>query len=147
MTDLEPLGPEEAAARIGRAGPAARGFLGVDSVVDNDAAIAKALRAGPALAFAWGPDAVLGALTNPDNPRQVLVAGTSRDPESLLSLLDFLAKYKRCTSALARAASEDPLTHALNAAGFTETGRLRGHYYRSGSYLDMLVYYRTLEPR
>lgn len=143
-TDLGRLDPASAAAGLRAAGEAARGFLGLDPVTQNDTLLGIEL--GRLQAQVFGSEgALLGYLTNPDQPRQAVVATTSADPEPLRAFLAFLGTYKRCSSFVALAADGAAMAAALVACGFTERGTLRAHRYQSGRYLDVSIYYARLE--
>lgn len=146
MVELVLLPAEEVAVRLGRISGSGRGFLELDPVVQNEPLLALLLAARSALVFSYGDDALVGAQANPDNPRQAFVSATSDCPAAVAALLDFLRAHRRCTSAVALVAPGAGAVAAFEALGFTGTGRLRDHYYRSGSYLDALIYYRRLEP-
>ncbi|MER5439013.1 hypothetical protein [Streptomyces sp. NPDC002790] len=151
MTELNVLTAEAAATALGRCGQAARGFLGLDPVTQNDALLVLRLRAEEALVFRYGGGnapvaSVLGAVWNPHNPRQAVVSSTTEDPEALTALLDFLRTHRRCVGAVGVCASADPAHAGFAATGFRPVGVLRAHFFRSGAYLDATVHHRSLEP-
>lgn len=144
MADLTLLGTAEAAALMSAAPEAARGFLGLDPVTQNAPLLATELTRAGAQVLRSG-DVLLGYAPNPDQPRQGRVATTSADPEPLAALLGFLRTYRRCTSFVAEVPDGSAAVPALEACGFTDTGRLPGHVFHSGGYHDVLVYCATEE--
>lgn len=143
-TDLGRLDPASAAAGLRAAGEAGRGFLGLDPVTQNDTLLVNELSRLGAQVFG-SERALLGYLTNPDQPRQAVVATTSADPEPLRAFLAFLGTYQRCSSFVAFAPDGAAMAAALAACGFAERGTLRAHRYQSGRYLDVSIYYARLE--
>jgi len=138
------LSQAEAAARL-RTGPdGGRGFLGLDPVTQNDAALVAGLSARQALVWSFGA-ALVGAYPNPDNPRQAWVATTSADPAALGAAARTLRVYRRTTSLVAATAAGEPGAEAVRGCGFTGAGTLRGHDYRSGTYHDVDLHYLSLE--
>jgi hypothetical protein len=144
MADLTLLGTAEAAALLGAAPEAARGFLGLDPVTQNGPLLARELTRTGAQVLRAG-DVLLGYAPNPGQPRQGRVATTSADPAPLAALLGFLRTYRRCTSFVAEVPDGSVAVPALEACGFTGTGRLPGHVFHSGGYHDVLVYCATEE--
>ena len=144
MADLTLLGTAEAAALLSAAPEVARGFLGLDPVTQNAPLLATELTRAGAQVLRSG-DVLLGYAPNPDQPRQGRVATTSADPEPLAALLGFLRTYRRCTSFVAEVPDGSAAVPALEACGFTDTGRLPGHVFHSGGYHDVLVYCATEE--
>jgi hypothetical protein len=144
MADLELLDAADAAVGLREAGDAARGFLGMDPVTQNDLLLTSELTRLDALVFRRA-DTLVGAMPNERQPRQAYVAGTSADGEALRALLDFLATYRRCTSFVSLVPADSPVVPALAGCGFTERGTLRAHRYGSGAYRDVLVHFARLE--
>jgi hypothetical protein len=151
MTDLELLAPAAAAAALREAGAAARGFLGLDPVVQNDALLARELGQLDAQIFRLeepifhGGAGLLGFVPNPAQPRQAYVASTSSDPGPLRAFLAFLVSYRRCTSYLAQVPDGAESTAAFESCGFSRVGTLRAHRFESGAYRDVHVYYHGEE--
>jgi hypothetical protein len=144
MSDLELLAPAAAAAALRQAGAAARGFLGLDPVVQNDALLARELGQLDAQIFHGGAG-LLGFAANPAQPRQAYIASTSSDPEPLRAFLAFLVSYRRCTSYLAQVPDGAESTAAFESCGFSRVGTLRAHRFESGAYRDVHVYYHGEE--
>lgn len=144
MTDLRMLEPAAAAAALREAGPAARGFLGLDPVVQNDTLLAREL-ARREVQVLRGGAGLLGFAPNPEQPRQAYVASTSTDPEPLRAFLAFLGSYRRCTSYVAQVPEGAPGAEAFEGCGFARVGTLRAHRFASGAYRDVHVYYREGE--
>ena len=140
MSDLRMLEPAAGAAALTGAGAAARGFLGLDPIVQNDALLARELGQLGAHVF-HGGDAVLGFALNRAQPRQAYVASTSADPEPLRAFLAFLGSYRRCTSFVAQLPQDAPSTAAFEDCGFRRVGTLRAHRFEAGAYRDVHVYY------
>jgi hypothetical protein len=144
MRELVALSTSEAAVRLRAAGEAARGFLGVDPVTQNDPLLVRELDAQQAQLFACG-QSVAGYLSGADNPRQATVAAAGDDPQALAALTEFLHRYRRYTSFVATAEPDSAAARALLGCGFTEVGRLTGHLFRAGRYRDAGLYYATWE--
>ncbi|MDT0267362.1 hypothetical protein RM844_13810 [Streptomyces sp. DSM 44915] len=138
MTELTALDDAGAAAALRAAGAAARGFLDLDPVTQNDALLARTLAGVEGRVFRAG-DALVGAAPNPRQPRQALVACTSDEPAAVRALVGFLVTYRRTTSGLALVPDGAPAVAAFRGAGFTELGVLRDHGYGSGAYHDVRV--------
>jgi len=145
MADLRLLEPASAAAALSEAGAAARGFLGLDPVVQNEALLARRLGQRDAQVF-HGGTGLLGFAPNPAQPHQAYVACTATDPEPLRAFLAFLGSYRRCTSYVARIPEGAPATAAFESCGFHRVGTLRAHRFESGAYRDVHVYYSDGEP-
>lgn len=146
MADIELLDPAAAAAALREAGPAGRGFLGLDPVTQNDVLLARELERLEAQVFREAAGrAVLGCSPNPVQPRQVCVATTCDDPAVLRAFVGFLATYLRGTSFTATLPADAPSVAAFDGCGFQRVGTLREHFYRSGRYQDCLVYYTSEE--
>lgn len=140
MTELRLLEPAAAAAALREAGAAARGFLGLDPVVQNDVLLARELGRRDAQVFQGGTG-LLGFTPNQVQPRQAYVASTSADPEPLRAFLDFLGSYRRCTSYVAQVPQDAPGASAFEGCGFRRVGTMRAHRFESGAYRDVHVYY------
>jgi hypothetical protein len=140
MADIRLLEPAAAAEALREAGAAARGFLGLDPVVQNDALLARELGQLDAQVLHGGAG-LLGFAPNRAQPRQAYVASTSTDPEPLRALLAFLGSYRRCTSYVAQVPEGAPGTAAFESCGFKHVGTLRAHRFESGAYRDVHVYY------
>ena len=138
------LEPAAAAAALREAGAAARGFLGLDPVVQNDVLLAREIARRDAQVFQGGTG-LLGFAPNQVQPRQAYVASTAADPEPLRAFLDFLGSYRRCTSYVAQVPQGAPGASAFEGCGFRRVGTMRGHRFESGAYRDVHVYYRDGE--
>jgi hypothetical protein len=129
-----------AAAALSGMPEAARGFLGLDPVTQNEPLLAAVLHRMAAEVYA-ADDALVGFAPVPGQPRQMLVATTSAQPGPLAALLAFLRTYCRASSYLARVPEGSPSAAACADCGLIRTGVLRGHWYQSGEYRDVTVYY------
>lgn len=141
---LDLLDHRGAAAALTRAGQAARGFLDLDPVTQNEALLAALLEQLGAQVFACD-DAVLGWAPNPDQARQALVSTTSAAPAPVRALLRFLATYRRCTSFVAATTAGAPGREALRGLGFELVGVLPRHRFQAGRHLDVEIYHATGE--
>ena len=144
MPELQLLDTPAAATGLREAADAARGFLGVDPVTQNDLQLTSELDRLRAQVFRAG-DTLVGTVPNDRQPRQAYVASTSADAAALRALLGFLATYHRCTSYVALVPNDSPALAAFVDCGFTERGVLRGHRYRAGAYRDVRVYHAGTE--
>ena len=140
MTDIRMLEPAAAAAALSEAGAAARGFLGLDPVVQNEALLARELGRREAQVLHSGAG-LLGFAPNPAQPHQAYVASTSADPEPLRAFLAYLTSYRRCTSYVAQVPEGAPGAAAFESCGFERVGTLRAHRFAAGAYRDVHVYY------
>ena len=131
MTEVTQLELSDGVRRL--SGTGTRGFLGLDSVTQNDALLRTVLTAREARLFGWG-DAVLGYVPNPDNPRQAEVATTSPDPTVLGAFIEFLRRYGRYDSFVCYGGPVAAM------ADFRHAGRLREHVFHSGGYHDVDVW-------
>jgi hypothetical protein len=144
MTDLLLLEPAAAATALQATGAPARGFLGLDPVVHNDALLARELGRRDAQVFSSG-SVLLGFVLNPAQPRQAYVASTSAEPEPLRAFLTFLGSYRRCTSYVAQVPDGARSTAAFESCGFDRVGTLRAHRFEAGAHRDVHVYYARRE--
>jgi hypothetical protein len=144
MSELRLLEPAAAATALQASGPAARGFLGLDPVVHNDALLARELGLLGAQVFEGG-SSLLGFAPNPAQPRQAQVASTSADPAALRAFLTFLGSYRRCTSYVAHLPDGAASAAAFEGCGFRRVGTLRAHRFAAGAYRDVHVYYASEE--
>ncbi len=140
MADICLLEPAAAAAALCEAGPGARGFLGLDPVVQNEALLAREIERRD-VQVVDGGTGLLGFAPNTAQPRQAYVASTSTDPEPLRAFLEFLTSYRRCTSYVAQVPEGAPGSQAFESCGFQRVGTLRAHRFESGAYRDVHVYY------
>ena len=140
MSDLHLLAPDAAAAALREAGAGARGFLGLDPIVQDDALLARELELLDARVYLRG-SAVLGFALNAAQPRQAYVASSSTDPEPLRAFLAFLGSSRRCTSYVAHLPHGAESTAAFEDCGFRHLGTLRAHRFESGAYRNVRVYY------
>ncbi|HVK23843.1 MAG TPA: hypothetical protein VM677_21015 [Actinokineospora sp.] len=138
-TTIQPLDPTDAATALHAAGKAARGFLGLDPVTQNEPLLAAELVRLNAMVFRYG-DTVVGYVPNTGQPRQGEVATTSAKTEPVRALLAFLDAYRRCTSFVAMVPAGAQAGTAFTGCGFSQVGTLRGHRFQSGGYHDVLVY-------
>ena len=139
-TDIRRLDPAAAAAGLRAAGRAGRGFLGLDPVTQNDVLLANELTRMQAQVFRAG-DMLLGAVPNPDQPRQAFVAATCADPEPLRAFLAFLGTRQRCGSFVAMVPDGAASAAAFERCGFRRVGVLRDHRYQAGAHQDVVVYH------
>jgi hypothetical protein len=139
-TDIRRLDPAAAAAHLRAAAEAGRGFLGLDPVTQNDVLLAAELTRMRAQVFQAG-DMLLGAVPNPDQPRQAFVAATCADPEPLRVFLGFLDTRQRCGSFVAMVPDGAASAAAFESCGFRRVGVLRDHRYQAGAYQDVVVYH------
>jgi hypothetical protein len=142
--ELQLLDPVSACVKLRAAGAGARGFLGLDPVIQNDPLLTRELARTGAQLFSAG-DAVVGAVPNQEQPRQAFVATTSADPGPVRALLHFLTTYQRCTSFLALSPAGSPAVAALAGCGFQQVGVLREHRYANYGYQDVLVHFVRAE--
>ncbi|MGH3417276.1 MAG: GNAT family N-acetyltransferase [Actinocrinis sp.] len=139
-TDIRRLDPAAAAAHLRAAADAGRGFLGLDPVIQNDVLLAAELTRMRAQVFQAG-EMLLGAVPNPDQPRQAFVAATRADPGPLRALLGFLGSHQRCGSFVAMVPDGAASAAAFESCGFRQAGVLRDHRYQAGAYQDVVVYH------
>ncbi|MFF9625765.1 hypothetical protein [Streptomyces griseosporeus] len=140
-SELRLLPPAAAAAGLSAAGEAARGFLGLDPVTQNEALLGQELARREAVVFRYG-GTVLGCVVNSAQPRQAEVAATTADPAALGALLEFLRTYQRCSSFVTMVpAGRD--TSGYEAHGFRRVGTLREHRFAGGRYHDVHVLARA----
>jgi hypothetical protein len=137
---LRVMDSKTAAAALSRGPESARGFLGLDPVTQNEPLLAASLTRMAAEVYA-ADDALVGFAPVPGQPRQMLVATTSAHPGPLAALLAFLRTYCRASSYLARVPAGHPSATALADCGLIPTGVLHEHWYQSGEYRDVTVYY------
>ena len=142
--DIRRLDPASAAADLRAAAADGRGFLGLDPVTQNDSLLAAELTRMEAQVFRAG-DMLLGAVANPDQPRQAFVAATSADPAPLRVFLSFLGTRQRCTSFVAMVPDGAASAAAFEHCGFQRVGALRDHRYQSGGHQDVVVYHASRE--
>jgi hypothetical protein len=142
--DIRRLDPASAAADLRAAADTGRGFLGLDPVTQNDVLLAAELTRMQAQVFRAG-DMLLGAVANPDQPRQAFVAATSADPAPLRAFLSFLGTRQRCTSFVAMVPDGAASVAAFERCGFRRVGALRDHRYQSGGYQDVVIYHASRE--
>lgn len=144
MTDMQLLDASAAAAGLRDAAARARGFLGVDPFVQNDALLAIELTRMGAQVYRTG-DALVGYAPNHAQSRQAYVASTSAEAGPVRTLLAFLATYQRCSSCVALVPAGSAAATAFTDCGFEELGVLREHRFQSGGYQDVLVYFARVE--
>jgi hypothetical protein len=144
MTDLRLLDGATAIARLRETGDAARGFLGLDPVTQNDPLLAKQLSRMSAQLGQAG-ETVVGWVQNADQPRQAMLATTSADAGAVRAMVQFLAKYQRCTSYVAMVPAGADAEKAFTGSGFREIGVLPEHRYAGGAYHDVRVYFGRTE--
>jgi len=140
MSDLRVLEIAAAAAELADSAEAGRGFLGLDPVTQNEPLLAAEL-ARMSAGVCRADDALVGFAPNPGQPRQMFLASTSARPEPVTSLLGFLLTYCRSDSYLAMVPAGHPSAAAFESCRFTRIGTLRGHWYQSGEYRDITVYF------
>ena len=141
MTDLRVLDPAAAAAELAGSSEAARGFLGLDPVTQNEPLLAAELTRMSAGVCRADGGALVGFAPSPGQPRQMLLASTSARPEPVRALLGFLRAYCRYSSCLAMVPAGNASAEAYESCRFTRIGTLRGHWYQSGEYRDVTVYF------
>ena len=139
MTEILRLDPDAAVAELRASGDAARGFLGLDPVTQNDSLLAAELIALEAQLFSAG-ETLVGFAPNADQPRQAYVASTTADPEPLRALLEFLATYQRCTTFVAMVPDGAEAAAGFAACGFERSGVLPQHRWQDYDWQDVLVY-------
>lgn len=144
MTELRLLDAANAVAKLRETGDAARGFLGLDPVTQNDPLLAKHLTRMSAQLGQAG-ETVVGWAQNADQPRQAMLATTSGDAGAVRAMVTFLAKYQRCTSYVALVPAGADAEKAFTGSGFREIGVLPGHRYAGGTYHDVRVYFGRTE--
>ena len=144
MAELRLLDPATAVTRLREAADAARGFLGLDPVTQNDTLLARQLGRMSAQVGQAG-DTVVGWAQNQDQPRQALLACTSDDADAVRAMVAFLARYQRCTSYVAMVPAGAAAEAAFTGSGFTEIGVLPEHRYAGGAYHDVRVYFSGTE--
>ena len=139
MTEIQRLEPDAAVTELRAAADAARGFLGLDPVTQNDALLASELKSLEAQLFSAG-ETLVGFAPNTDQPRQAYVASTSADPEPLRALLEFLSTYQRCTTFVAMVPDGAESAGGFDACGFERVGVLPRHRWQNYDWQDVLVY-------
>ncbi len=144
MTEFTLLDSASAVTALRETGDAARGFLGLDPVTQNDPLLAKHLaRMSAQLGQAGGT--VVGWAQNADQPRQATLSTTTGDAEAVRAMVKFLATYQRCTTYVAMVPAGADAEKAFTGSGFQEIGVLPEHRYAGGTYHDVRVYFGRTE--